>query len=115
MANELLASPDIDLVVGHHVHVIQPIDRVGEKYVLFGVGNFLSNQSPQADPTLPAASQDGVIAARKREIDAILRRLSADHYAVDPEDVGWGHGGALGHQLLGQLQRQCLPGGWARP
>jgi poly-gamma-glutamate synthesis protein (capsule biosynthesis protein) len=43
------------------VHVIQPIDRVGEKYVVFGVGNFLSNQSPQADPSLPAASQDGVI------------------------------------------------------
>jgi poly-gamma-glutamate synthesis protein (capsule biosynthesis protein) len=61
LANELLASPDIDLIVGHHVHVIQPIDQVGEKYVLFGVGNFLSNQSPQADPSLPAASQDGVI------------------------------------------------------
>ena len=61
LANELLASPDIDLVVGHHVHVIQPIDRVGDKYVLFGVGNFLSNQSPQADPSLPASSQDGVI------------------------------------------------------
>jgi poly-gamma-glutamate capsule biosynthesis protein CapA/YwtB (metallophosphatase superfamily) len=61
LANELLASPDIDLVVGHHPHVIQPIDRVGDKYVVFGVGNFLSNQAPVADPTLPAASQDGVI------------------------------------------------------
>jgi poly-gamma-glutamate synthesis protein (capsule biosynthesis protein) len=61
LANELLASPDIDLVVGHHVHVIQPIDRIGDKYVLFGVGNFLSNQSPAADATLPAGSQDGVI------------------------------------------------------
>ncbi|MEO8698238.1 MAG: CapA family protein, partial [Acidimicrobiales bacterium] len=61
LANTLLASPDIDVIVGAHVHVIQPIDKVGEKYVLFGVGNFLSNQSPQADPTLPAASQDGVI------------------------------------------------------
>ena len=61
LANELLASPDIDLIVGHHVHVIQPIDRIGDKYVLFGVGNFLSNQSPAADASLPAASQDGVI------------------------------------------------------
>lgn len=61
LATELLASPDIDLVVGHHVHVIQPIDRIGEKYVVFGVGNFLSNQSPNADASLPAASQDGVI------------------------------------------------------
>ena len=61
LANELLGSPDIDLVVGHHVHVVQPIDRVGEKYVIFGVGNSLSNQSPAADASLPAASQDGVI------------------------------------------------------
>jgi poly-gamma-glutamate synthesis protein (capsule biosynthesis protein) len=61
LANELLASPDIDLVVGHHPHVIQPIDKIGEKYVVFGVGNFLSNQAPVADASLPAASQDGVI------------------------------------------------------
>jgi poly-gamma-glutamate capsule biosynthesis protein CapA/YwtB (metallophosphatase superfamily) len=61
LATELLASPDIDLVVGHHVHVVQPIDRIGEKYVIFGVGNSLSNQSPNADASLPAASQDGVI------------------------------------------------------
>lgn len=61
LANELLASPDVDLIVGHHVHVIQPIDKVGDKYVVYGVGNFLSNQSPQADPSLPPSSQDGVI------------------------------------------------------
>ena len=61
LANELLASPDIDLLIGDHVHVIQPIDRVGEKYVVYGLGNFLSNQAPIADATLPAASQDGMI------------------------------------------------------
>ena len=61
LANELLASPDIDLIIGAHVHVIQPIDRVGEKYVVYGVGNFLSNQAPVADATLPASTQDGVI------------------------------------------------------
>ena len=61
LANELLASPDIDLIIGAHVHVIQPIDRGGEKYVVYGVGNFLSNQAPVADATLPASTQDGVI------------------------------------------------------
>lgn len=61
LAAELVASPDIDLVVGHHVHVIQPIDKIGDKYVVYGVGNFLSNQSPAAAPELPAGSQDGVI------------------------------------------------------
>jgi poly-gamma-glutamate synthesis protein (capsule biosynthesis protein) len=61
LANELLASPDIDLLIGDHVHVIQPIDRIGDKYVIYGLGNFLSNQAPVADATLPAASQDGMI------------------------------------------------------
>jgi poly-gamma-glutamate synthesis protein (capsule biosynthesis protein) len=61
LANTLLASPDIDFIAGDHVHVIQPIDRIGDKYVLYGMGNLLSNQSPVADATLPAASQDGAI------------------------------------------------------
>jgi poly-gamma-glutamate capsule biosynthesis protein CapA/YwtB (metallophosphatase superfamily) len=61
LANTLLASPDIDFIAGDHVHVVQPIDRIGDKYVLYGMGNLLSNQSPVADATLPAASQDGAI------------------------------------------------------
>jgi len=61
LANQLLASPDIDLVVGSHVHVIQPIDRIGDKYVVYGLGNFLSNQASEAAAGLPAATQDGVI------------------------------------------------------
>ncbi len=59
LAHLLLASPAIDLIVGHHVHVVQPVERVGDKYVLYGLGNFLSNQTPNC---CPAASQDGVIA-----------------------------------------------------
>jgi poly-gamma-glutamate capsule biosynthesis protein CapA/YwtB (metallophosphatase superfamily) len=61
LANTLLASPDIDLVVGSHAHVIQPIDRIGDKFVVYGMGNFLSNQAPEAAAGLPAGSQDGVI------------------------------------------------------
>lgn len=61
LASELLASPDIDLIVGSHAHVPQPIDRVGDKYVIYGVGNFLTNQSPQSCRSCPAATVDGVI------------------------------------------------------
>lgn len=57
-AGVLADSPDIDLIIGQHVHVVQPAERHGTKYVVYGTGNFLSNQGPPATPT---ASNDGVI------------------------------------------------------
>jgi poly-gamma-glutamate capsule biosynthesis protein CapA/YwtB (metallophosphatase superfamily) len=54
VAEALSASADIDLIVGHHAHVVQPFGMVGGKPVAFGLGNFLSNQT---DPR----SQDGVM------------------------------------------------------
>jgi len=58
-AAALLASPDVDLIIGDHVHVVQPIERIGSKYVIYGLGNFLSNQTAAC---CPAKSQDGIIA-----------------------------------------------------
>jgi poly-gamma-glutamate synthesis protein (capsule biosynthesis protein) len=43
MAGELLASPDIDLVLGHHSHVVQPVEWIGGEPVVYGMGNHLSN------------------------------------------------------------------------
>lgn len=57
-ATQILASPDVDALVGGHVHVIQPVEKIGAKYVVYGVGNFLSNQSGECCPT---QSQDGII------------------------------------------------------
>jgi hypothetical protein len=61
LAHGLLASPDVDLILGDHGHVPQACEKVGEKYVAYDLGNFLSNQAPQSDSTLPANTQDGVI------------------------------------------------------
>jgi poly-gamma-glutamate synthesis protein (capsule biosynthesis protein) len=61
LAHDLLASPDIDLLLGDHGHVPQACEKVGDKYVEYDMGNFLSNQSPQSDASLPANSQDGVL------------------------------------------------------
>ncbi|MGZ4649743.1 MAG: CapA family protein [Kineosporiaceae bacterium] len=58
-AKVLLASPDVDLILGDHVHVQQPIERLGGKYVVFGMGNLMSNQSPAAG--LRPQTQDGGI------------------------------------------------------
>jgi poly-gamma-glutamate capsule biosynthesis protein CapA/YwtB (metallophosphatase superfamily) len=58
LAETLLTSSDVDLIVGSHVHVVQPIAKIGDKYVAYGIGNLLSNQGA---PSTPAASQDGMI------------------------------------------------------
>lgn len=61
LAKELLAGDEIDLIVGTHAHVIQPVERLGGNLVIYGLGNFLSNQSPQSCRSCPPESTDGVI------------------------------------------------------
>ena len=58
LARRLLADPAVDLLVGHHAHVVQPIERSNGKWVAFGLGNSLSAQSAAC---CPAATQDGVL------------------------------------------------------
>ena len=67
LAGRLMASPDIDLIIGSHVHVVQPIDVVNGKYVIYGLGNFLSNQSANC---CPARSQNGMIVTMTAEGNA---------------------------------------------
>jgi hypothetical protein len=59
-AVRLLSSPDIDLIIGHHAHVISPIEPIGAEFVAYGLGNFLSNQSTQTCEC-PNGTQDGVV------------------------------------------------------
>ncbi|MGI8710071.1 MAG: CapA family protein, partial [Acidimicrobiales bacterium] len=58
VAARLVASPDIDLIVGTHAHVVQPIDQVQGTYVLWGLGNQLANQRevPRSDGLTAIAS-----------------------------------------------------------
>ncbi|MCP4224326.1 MAG: CapA family protein [Actinomycetia bacterium] len=39
----LLASPDIDLIIGHHAHVVQPIENIDGEWLVYGLGNLLAN------------------------------------------------------------------------
>lgn len=57
----LLASPDIDLILGHHTHVVQPVVQIGGEFLVYGLGNFLSNQSPETCDECPLPTEDGVI------------------------------------------------------
>jgi poly-gamma-glutamate synthesis protein (capsule biosynthesis protein) len=57
-ASALARDPDITAVVGQHVHVVQPIERVHGKLVVFGEGQLLSNQSSAC---CPVQTQDGML------------------------------------------------------
>jgi len=59
VADRITAPGVIDIVVGHHAHVLQPIEEVNGTWVVFGLGNVLSNL-PTSD-RWPAASQDAAI------------------------------------------------------
>lgn len=63
LAQELLESDAVDLILGTHVHVIQPCEKINDKYVIYGLGNFLSNQSPDTTAgKLRKETQEGMIA-----------------------------------------------------
>lgn len=63
IATALLEAGTVDLILGTHVHIIQPCERINDRYVLYGLGNFLSNQSPDTTQgTLLPETQEGMIA-----------------------------------------------------
>lgn len=60
----LLASPDIDLIIGHHAHVPQRVEEIDGKYIAYGLGNLLSNQAKDIEECpneCTLDSQDGVL------------------------------------------------------
>ncbi|MEU0795298.1 CapA family protein [Amycolatopsis sp. NPDC005961] len=57
-AKKLLASDDIDLIVGHHAHVVQPFEKIGDKWVAYGLGNSVARHSePRGDTEEGAAAR----------------------------------------------------------
>ena len=55
----LLQHRLVDVIVGQHVHVVQPIREIAHRFVVFGEGNLISNQTASC---CPRESQDGLIA-----------------------------------------------------
>jgi len=74
LAEQLLASPDVDLVVGHGPHVLQPIVQHGDEYALLSVGNLVANQGTSKPHTY-----DGVVATLTFE-----RRDDGSYRAAPP-------------------------------
>jgi Bacterial capsule synthesis protein PGA_cap len=75
LARYLLRRRIVDAIVGQHAHVVQPIRRRFGRFVVYGEGNLISNQTAAC---CPAASQDGLIAILRVRVvqgEASIRRV----------------------------------------
>lgn len=55
LAPRLIRSPDIDLLLGHHAHVVQPLEEIGDEWVVYGMGNMVARHG-----TPGAANEEGI-------------------------------------------------------
>ena len=78
LAKKLLASKDVTALVGQGPHVIQPIETIGDKYVVYSEGNLLSNQGAEAG--LPENTQDGYVALLKLVVDGHGEKVTGVGY-----------------------------------
>jgi poly-gamma-glutamate synthesis protein (capsule biosynthesis protein) len=58
-----------DLIIGHHAHVVQPIEQVNGIWVADGIGNILSNLP--VNDAWPASSQDAAIVEFEIAVDSV--------------------------------------------
>lgn len=90
-AAQLLASPDIDLILGDHPHVVEPAERINGKWVIFSMGNQISRH---ADPLLVGRegampmftfteTSPGHFVVTHAEVVPTLMRLTPDLRLID--------------------------------
>ncbi len=107
LAEVLTASGAIDLIVGHHVHVLQPIEQINGVWVVYGLSNILSNL-PGGDERFPPSAQDGAVVT----VSATLRAdgtLVTSRPVVHPTWVD--HARYLVRSVLDDLADPATPAG----
>lgn len=90
----LLASPDIDLVLGHHAHVVQPFELIDGEWVAYGLGNHLAEHATRGYPTEDSVAarftftrgDDGRFTVTKAEAVPLTIELGADAVRIVPAD-----------------------------
>jgi poly-gamma-glutamate capsule biosynthesis protein CapA/YwtB (metallophosphatase superfamily) len=76
LAPRLIASDDIDLLLGHHAHVVQPLQQVGGEWVVYGMGNLVATHS-----TPGSANHEGLLVRFTFTETGDAWRVTAAEYA----------------------------------
>ena len=90
----LLASPDVDLVLGHHAHVVQPFERIDGEWAAFGLGNAIAQHATRGYPTEDSVlarftftrGADGRFAVARAEAVPLRIEIGTDTVRVVPAD-----------------------------
>jgi poly-gamma-glutamate capsule biosynthesis protein CapA/YwtB (metallophosphatase superfamily) len=90
----LLASPDVDLVLGHHAHVVQPFELIEGEWAAFGLGNHLAEHATRGYPTEDSVmarftftgGDDGRLTVTRAEAVPLRIELGAGTVTVRPAD-----------------------------
>jgi poly-gamma-glutamate capsule biosynthesis protein CapA/YwtB (metallophosphatase superfamily) len=90
----LLASPDIDLVLGHHAHVVQPFEQIAGEWAAYGLGNHIAEHATRGYPTEDSVmarftftrGADGRFAVSRAEAVPLKIELGPDAVRVVPAD-----------------------------
>ena len=90
----LLASPDVDLVLGHHAHVVQPFEQVDGEWVAYGLGNALAQHATRGHDTEDSViarftftrGADGRFAVSRAEAVPVQIQLGDDAVRLLPAD-----------------------------
>ena len=62
VVDQVFRSKDVDLVIGHHAHVVQPVQRRPDgRWVVFGLGNLLAQQALMPGEGTTPPHRDGVV------------------------------------------------------
>ena len=83
----LTASPYVDLVLGEHAHVVQPITRVNGKWVVYGMGNLVAQQEVTRPATYRGILVDFTFVERP---DGTFRVGRAAYVPVGWNNIGTG-------------------------
>lgn len=74
-----LASLGVDIVIGHHPHVIQPIEYIDDTLVIYSLGNFISAQ----DGTMKRVGMMVSLDINKTETDGKTTSVTIDNVKGD--------------------------------
>lgn len=91
LARAVLRIDEVDVIAGQGPHVVQPIERMNGKFVIFSAGNLLSNQGSYSG--LPTETQDGLISLLRftlKDGEAKVERIDYVPVWVSP----------VGHEIL---------------
>lgn len=83
LAEEILADPAVDLIVGHHAHVVQPFEKFGDKWVAYGLGNSVAKHEEPRGTT-----EEGLIARFRFTKSDVGWRVDKAEYLPTLVDLG---------------------------